>query len=191
MIFVPLAIVSDKQLYVRGRRALEEEFNLAKYGWVLVGSAITICLRLLAVALIKEPAKILLGNYKVIRFLSQYLSFKHPVYSDEWELTWTVKSKNFSEKNSDKVVVYKFLHFVGALASATTKEGEKISYGFVGRLSQDILTGDWFDNRIRGIGYHGTFQVVFAKTLDKADGQWLGFSEHRAVKSGVFSWRKV
>jgi hypothetical protein len=161
---------------------------------IVIGAAtgaLLVCLKMLFVALIKKPAEIILRHYQVIRILSEAWPIKSAVYSEEWEIVWTVESDNFPSENRDVVTVYKFLRYIAAEIYSTTTEGQQITYAFVGALYGDIISGQWLDNRTDRAGYYGQFQLVVSPTLGRAEGMWIGFSSNRAVKANKLSWRKL
>lgn len=116
---------------------------------------------------------------------------KDRVYSGEWEITWSVESANFPAENRDQVELYKFLRFIAAEIVSTTTDDEKIAYGFVGEIQGNILSGRWFDTRDDRMGYYGSFQLVMARTLGKAEGKWLGFSQRGGVNAGPLLWQRI
>jgi hypothetical protein len=147
-------------------------------------------LRGLFVALAREPARALMNHYVVIKTLSR-LWLKDKVYSGDWVIVWTGESNNFPFVNRDKAHVFKFLNSIAAEIESTTSKGWRIRYGFVGKIHDSIITGEWFDRRGAKMGYYGSFQIVMAKTLSQADGKWIGFGNNLAVNTGDLTWEKV
>lgn len=161
---------------------------------IFIGAASTamiVCLRVLFVALIKEPARIILTHYRVVKLCSEMWPFKSAVYSGQWEITWLVESANFPAENRDVVTMYKFLRHIAAEMCSTTAEGQKITYAFVGERYGDIITGRWLDNRIDKAGYYGQFQLAISPTLGRAEGKWLGFSSSRVINANKLVWKKL
>lgn len=152
--------------------------------------AIMVVLRGIFVALVREPARALMNNFKIIKFLSGFW-LSHKTYSGEWFILWTVRSHNFPRENRDRAKVYKFLRYVAAEIESSTNEGINIRYGFVGQLYGSVLTGGWFDSRDSRAGYYGLFQIVLADTMHEARGKWIGFAQDRTVKVGDLTWTKA
>jgi hypothetical protein len=83
------------------------------------------------------------------------------------------------------------LHFFAAETEFSTTGGKKIRYGFVGKLDDTKLTGNWFDCRDPKAEYYGPFQIKMSSTMHSANGKWIGFSDSGTVKAGDLIWTKL
>lgn len=120
---------------------------------------------------------------------------RHSIWSGRWEVTWEVKSPNFAPVNAEVGRLYRCLGSVALEGSGTTSDGQKIPYGFVGRLTRDktIITGTWFDRRGADVGYYGVFQLrLLGAGSTKAVGRWAGFSDAKpTVNADVITWTRI
>jgi len=65
------------------------------------------------------------------------------------------------------------------------RDGTIVSdYVFVGKLQDKIITGTWFDNEDKKLGYHGAFQMILSPDRKSASGKWIGYSANNVVKQG-------
>lgn len=157
-----------------------------------IGGGIALALQALWRAISVDAAKRITSTIWGIRVVDRCTPnfLRHHLWSGTWEVTWSVKSKNFLPNNSEAGRLYRCFNVIALEGSGTTATGAKIPYAFVGKLSQDssIVTGTWFDRRGAG-GYHGVYQLAVAGTGNEAVGLWAGFSRTRVtVKSGDLSW---
>jgi len=119
---------------------------------------------------------------------------RHPLWSGTWRVTWFVKSANFEPSNADSGRLYRCFNSIAFEGSGTTTTGQRIPYGFVGKLSRDktIATGIWFDRRGGDGGYHGVFQLRASGNGHQAAGKWAGFSEtSSAIKADKIEWQRI
>jgi hypothetical protein len=165
--------------------------------WGAVGSAATILIRMLFVALVTDFARrfsLSIIGVRIFDFLTRWF-LSDPIWSGQWKITWQVSSSSFKQENSYEGKIYRCLDTVVTEGMGHTADGESIPYGFVGKLSRDhtILTGIWFDRRGAKSGYHGSYQIrLSAGGSTLASGKWIGFSEQRnTVKAGKLTWQKL
>jgi hypothetical protein len=159
-------------------------------GAILVPAAYG-CLRLIMATLMKGPANYFLGKSLPIRIGAWCWPFKHPNYSGRWEMIWYTDSENYPSSNKSTVTLHKFLKSITAEIESTPKTGTSARYRWVGKIHNNIVTGEWFDGAVNREGYYGAFQVNIDPTGQNGEGQWVGFSRTRVVRSGKLTWRKV
>jgi hypothetical protein len=173
--------------------------EIANAWWSLVsagmGAGAVLALQALWRTIYIDVAKRITSTIWGIRIVDEITPkfLRHHLWSGTWEVTWVVKSKNFSPDNAKVGRLYRCFNMIALEGSGTTAAGDKIPYAFVGKLSQDgsIVTGTWFDRRGAG-GYHGVYQLVVAGSGNTAVGLWVGFSRSKvAVRSGELRWVRI
>lgn len=167
--------------------------------WAAAGGGGLLALQALGRAIFADVASRVSAKYWGIRLFDRATCWiwfmRDPVWSGLWNVSWSVKSKNFEPTNSHVGQIYRCLNSIAILGSGATPDGNRVPYCFIGKLSREksVLTGTWFDQTIvNGGAYHGVYQLRRSGTGGKATGLWIGFSETTgAIKSGEVTWTPV
>ena len=163
--------------------------------WTGIGAAIPIIGRLFFIALAQDIARrfsVTMIGIKVWDWVTRWPPLIDPIWSGTWKITWTTESPSFDQSNFWIGRVWRCFNTIAAEGTGKSSSGQRIKYGFVGKLSRDktILTGTWFDKR--GAGYHGCYQLRLFSAHNIAEGRWVGFSEtSAAINADMLKWERL
>ena len=75
-----------------------------------------------------------------------------------------------------------------ALAEHANKKPLRVKGNIVDNI---FFTGFWY-HPMENHRFHGSFQLIISGTLDRMDGQWIGYSESRkTIQCGKWTWVKI